>query len=260
MSDCSNKMALNSEQMSQSISGAGTWRILYAQSARPVRATLGHSGGARLRGMLRRPGYGKCVEDAATNEHLSTRQKLALVVGTPLKAETLFEMADESIDFDFLKTNDVSASVLKAAQFSVAQLKQRGVDTPQKLAALGFTTLHLLDPAFCTECVDAYGADNVLTEFFVSANDAVLLSGSQAVTQLGLDVGLLLLLCAGQPHAAKEVLSQCHPTSEALRNVPPLTLIETGLNATQLSQLGFTAAQVREQTRASYEQLHVMGF
>jgi len=27
MSDCRNKMALNSEQMSQSNSGAGTWRI-----------------------------------------------------------------------------------------------------------------------------------------------------------------------------------------------------------------------------------------
>mgnify|MGYP004127458343 CR=1 FL=1 len=135
--------------------------------------------------MLRRPGYGKCAEDSATNDQLSTRQKLALVVGTSLKAETLFEMADEAIDFDFLKTNDVSASVLKAASFSVTQLKQRGADSPQKLAALGFTTLHLLDPIFCTECVDAYGADNVLTEFFVSSNDAVILAGSQAVKTLG---------------------------------------------------------------------------
>lgn len=210
--------------------------------------------------MLRRPVYDKCAEDSVANDKLSTRQKLALVVGTSLKAEALFEMADEAIDFDFLNANYVSATVLKAAKFSVAQLKQRGADTPQKLAALGFSTLHLLDPAFCTECVDNFGADNVLTEFFVSSNDAVLLSGSQAVTQLGLDVGLLLLLCSGQAQAAKEVLSQCVPKSEALRGVPPLTLIETGLNATQLSQLGFTAATVREQTRASYEQLHVMGF
>lgn len=216
--------------------------------------------GARAREMLRRPAYDKCVDDAATNERLSTRQKLALVVGTSLKAETLCEMADEAIDYDFLKAHDVSATVLKAAKFSVAQLKQRGVDTPGKLAELGFSTLHLLDPVFCTECVDAYGADGVLTQFFVSANDAVLLAGSRAMAQLGLDVGLLLLLCAGQPHAAKEVLSQCHPKSEALHGVPPLTLIETGLSATHLLQLGFSVAQVREQTCASPEQLHALGF
>ena len=81
--------------------------------------------GARAREMLRRPAYDKCVDDAATNERLSTRQKLALVVGTSLKAETLCEMADEAIDYDFLKAHDVSATVLKAAKFSVAQLKQR---------------------------------------------------------------------------------------------------------------------------------------
>ena len=210
--------------------------------------------------MLRRPVYDKCAEDSATSEKLSTRQKLALVVGTSLKAEALCEMADEAIDYEFLRANGVPAPVLKAANFSVAQLKQRGVDTPDKLAALGFSTLHLLDPAFCTECVDTYGADGVLTEFFVSANDAVLLAGSEAMTTLGLDVGLLLLLCAGQPRAAKEVLSQCQPKSETLKGVPPLTLIETGLNATQLSLLGFTAAAVREQTRASPEQLHTLGY
>lgn len=215
---------------------------------------------ARVRAMLRRPAYDKCVEDSATNECLSTRQKLALVVGTSLKAEALFEMADEAIDYDFLKAHGVSSTVLNAAKFSVAQLKQRGADSPGKLAALGFSTLHLLDPVFCTECVDNYGADGVLTEFFVSANDAVLLAGSEAVTTLGLDVGLLLLLCGGQPHAAKEVLSQCQPKGEALHGVPPLTLIETGLNATQLSQLGFSAAAVSEQTCASPEQLHALGF
>ena len=255
-------MALNSEQMSQSSSGdTAAWRIRRVWGVRSASSlTRRIAVHAHLSAMLRRPVYNKCAEDSATSDKLSTRQKLALVVGTSLKAETLCEMADEAIDYDFLKANGVPAAVLKAANFSVAQLKQRGVDTPGKLAALGFSTLHLLDPVFCTECVDTYGADNVLTEFFVSANDAVLLAGSEAVTQLGLDVGLLLLLCGGQARAAKEVLSQCHPKSEALRGVPPLTLIETGLNATQLSQLGFTAAAVREQTCASPEQLQALGF
>lgn len=210
--------------------------------------------------MLRRSVYNRCVDDASANERLSTRQKLALVVGTSLKAEAVCEMADEAIDYDFLRTNGVTAAVLKAAKFSIAQLKQRGVDSPGKLAALGFSTLHLLDTAFCTECLDTYGADSVLTQFFVSANDAVILAGSEAATTLGLDVGLLLLLCAGQTRASKEVLSQCNPKSEALRGVPALTLIETGLNATQLSQLGFTAEAVREQTRASPDQLRSLGF
>lgn len=243
--------------MSQSKSGAGAWRI--RKPAADAVSVVDHSG-ARASPMLRRQVYNKCAEDSTSSERISTRQKLALVVGTSLKAEALCEMADEAIDYDFLKAHGVTAPVLKAANFSIAQLKQRGVDSPGKLAALGFSTLHLLDPAFCTECVDAYGADNLLTQFFVSANDAVLLAGSEAMTTLGLDVGLLLLLCAGQPRAAKEVLSQCHPKSEALCGVPPLTLIETGLNATQLTQLGFTAEAVREQTRASAEQLNTLGF
>jgi hypothetical protein len=191
---------------------------------------------------------------------LTTRQKLALVVGTSLKAETLCDMDDGAIDYDFLKTNEVPVAVLKASNISVSQLKQRGADSTQKLAALGFTTMHLLDPTFCAECLDNYGADNVLAEFFVSANDAVILAGSKAVTALGLDVGLLLLLCSDQPRAAKEVLRQCHPKGAVLKGVPPLTLIETGLNATQLSQLGFTAAAVREQTRASSQELQELGF
>jgi hypothetical protein len=212
--------------------------------------------------MLRRPGYDKCTkETACTGDALTLRQKLSLVVGTSLKAETLVDMQDDAIDFDFLIEHGVGASVLRAAGVTVPQLRQRGVDSMGKLAQLGYTTLHLTDGgSFCSECVSVFGADSVLSEYFSTASDAIILAGSAAVSQLGLDTGMLLLLCANKPAAAREVITQCSPRGQCLHGVPPVTLIETGLKAIHLNRLGYDAASVREQTLADPSQMAILGF
>ena len=211
--------------------------------------------------MLRRPVYNKCTKEAsAVGEALTLRQKLALVVGTSLKAETLIDMNDEAIDYTFLRENGIGATVLRAAGISVSQLRQRGVDTVGKMTELGYSTLHLTDGTFCAESVSTFGADAVLSEYFCTASDAVIIAGSPAASQLGLDVGMLLLVCANKPIAAREVLSQCRPRGECLRGVPPVTLIETGLTAVHLAKLGFDAAAVREQTLANLVQMEALGF
>ena len=64
----------------------------------------------------------------------------------------------------------------------------------------------------------------MLDEFLATSNDAVVLAGSDAVERLGINLGLLLLLCSNQPGAAREVLAQY----QHARRVPPETLLETG--------------------------------
>lgn len=210
--------------------------------------------------MLRRTAYGQCEKGTAVDHALSLRQKLAMVVETSLTAEMVVDMDDEAFNYNFLREHNVSACSLRAAKITVTHLKRRGVDTAHKLALLGFSSLHLTDAAFCADCVSVFGADSVLTEFFASPSDAIVLAGSCAMGQLGLDVGMLLLLCESRPIAAREVLVQCHPRGECLRGVPSVTLLETGISATHLIKLGFDSAGIREQTLASPDQLRLFGF
>ena len=95
--------------------------------------------------------------------------------------------------------------------------------------------------------------------FLVSPQDAVALSGSEAVTTLGIENDQLLEACAGAPAEALEVLRQS--TSAApLRGVRASTLLDTGLRAPQLKQLGYTLASVRELTGLSSEVLAKFGY
>lgn len=212
--------------------------------------------------MLRRPAYDKCTKEASSScgDALTLRQKLALVVGTALKAEAIIDMNDGEINHAFLLENGIGAAVLRAACVSVSQLRQRGVDTMAKMVELGFSTLHLIDEPFCTELVASFGADAVLTELFCGASDAVIIAGSPAVAQLGLDPGMLLLMCPQNPIAAYEVLAQCRPRDACLHGVPPVTLIETGITAVQLKRLGFDAEMVRRQTLSNAGHMEALGF
>ena len=116
------------------------------------------------------------------------------------------------------------------------------------------TALHAFDPA----TVAAFDPSKFAP--VCTASDAIILAGSAAVPQLGLDTGMLLLLCANKPAAAREVIAQCQPHGQCLHGVPPVTLIETGLKAIHLNRLGYDAASVREQTLADPSQMGRLGF
>jgi hypothetical protein len=90
----------------------------------------------------------------------------------------------------------------------------------------------------------------------VCPNDAVILANSSAVEQLGINLGVLLLVCAEQPSAAREVLAQCR----SLKRVPAQTLLETRLGAKELSALGFKKEQVQSDTMATPLDLGKLGF
>ena len=191
---------------------------------------------------------------------LTHRQRLALVIGTPLTAETALSRADNEFDYEFFLANNIRAPLLKAAKISPMQLKARGVKTAREFHALEFDTLDLVDGCFCAESISAYGADELLAEFLVTPSDAVVLAGTSAVHQLGVDVATLLVLCGGDHGPAYEVLAQTVPRSTALVGVAPVTLIETGLRAPQLILLGFSRELVEKQIRATALELQQLGF
>ena len=196
----------------------------------------------------------------AAPHRLVMRQRLALVIGTGLTAERAMAMDDAELNYQFFLDSNVRAPLLKAARISPTQLKARGVRTARQFRALEFSALDLVDGPFCAACVAAYGADDLIAEFLTTASDAVVLAGSPAVHQLGLDVGTLLVMCAQQPRMAFEVLAQTTPRGACLSGVAPQTLLETGLTVRQLRDLGYTREALAAQTCAGDVELGALGF
>ena len=108
--------------------------------------------------------------------------------------------------------------------------------------------------------VNSRRTDDLIAEFLTTASDAVVLAGSPAVHQLGLDVGTLLVMCAQQPRMAFEVLAQTTPRGACLSGVAPQTLLETGLTVRQLRELGYTREALAAQTCAGDVELGALGF
>jgi hypothetical protein len=184
------------------------------------------------------------------------RQRMSLVIEASVTAESLLEMHDCAINHAFLLHHHISPTLIRAAKITPLQLKAHGTKTAANLAELGFTAMHLLNEAWCSDCIAAYGASALLDEFLTSTNDAVILASSAAIAHLGISLGLLLLVCASQPSAAREVLAQY----KSVRNVPPTTLLETGLRSNDLVALGYTKERIRCDTYASEAQLAMLGF
>jgi len=191
---------------------------------------------------------------------LLPRQRLALIADAALDPQEALAMDDGAFDFAFLQTHGIGAKHVRAARLNPMQLRSRGVTNARDLRALDFNSLDLTDPSWCASAIAAFGAADVTNEFILTPNDAVAISGTCAVHQLGLDVATLLLLCAGARREAESVLALAQPRSQCLRGVPPATLIDAGVGAAALRDLGFGANEVATLTRATVVQLEALGF
>ena len=197
------------------------------------------------------------VRDTST---LTLRQRMTLVYGTSLSNQAAAEMEDGAFDYAFFQRHGIRSRNIKVAGINPTQLKARGVSSALELRSLGFGTLDLVDGAFCASCVSAFGAKDLVSAFLAETSDAVTLAGSPAIFQLDLDVATLLMVCAGAPSQAAAVLAQSHPYGACLTGVAPETLLDSGLRAKQLKEMGFTEECVRRQTRATTEQMKKLQF
>ena len=198
--------------------------------------------------------------DSQTTSKLTQRQRLTIVAGTSVSMEAAASMEDGAFDYAFFQKSGIASRNLKVAGLNATQLKERGVNTALDMRSLGFSSIDLVNASFCASCVSAFGADDVVAQFVHDASDAVLLAGSSAVHALGLDVCTLLMLCVGQSKQAHAVLQQTPPRGGALYNVPPDVLLDAGLRAKQLVELGYSRESVARQTRASAQDLAKLEF
>ena len=191
---------------------------------------------------------------------LTRRQRIALLHTSGVPTDEGLNMDDAGFDLAFFQANNVKAESFRAAGMLPIQLKARGVEDAQTLRALEFNALDLVDSSWCASAISAFGAERVVAEFVLTSQDAVVLAGTGAMHQLGLDIATLLLLCSGVPRAANAVLQLAQPRSQCLQGVAPATLSDAGIRAEHLRALGLDAAAVARQTRASAEQLNELGF
>ena len=192
-------------------------------------------------------------------EGLSARQKLVLFHSSGVSASEALSLDDESITFDLMIRNGVKPVNIVAAGVRVTTLKKHGVVEASQLRRLGFDALHLVEPEWCADASAAYGASNVISAFLVSPQDAVALSGSDAVKILNITVDALLETCAGAPAEAVSVLQQVtdlHP----LQGVNPRVLLDTGMRAQQLKQLGYGLLTLKKMDGLTTEQIRKLGF
>jgi len=206
----------------------------------------------------------RTIDDEAIStrqfKELTTRQRLALVVGGSLTPQEVLSAEDAALDFAYFVEHKIGSEALASVDIGPLQLKQRGATKAAQLRELGYETLDLCEAVFCAEAVAAFGADALVEEFLATPNDALIVAGTTAVEQLGLDVGTLLCMCDGDFGLAYQVLLSCKPRGQCLTGVAPLTLLESGLRKSQLTSLGYVRASVAEQTCASEEELVALGF
>lgn len=189
----------------------------------------------------------------------STRARLSLFHGTPVNAETACSMDDSEITHDLLKRSGVKALNLLAAGVGPTELHRRGVQTAHQLRGLGFDALHLCSAEFANEASMAYGAGAVVDAFLQSAQDAVALSGSEAMHILNVKLPQLLEQCAGFPGEAAAVLEQL-PKGAALHGVSAVQLLDAGLRAESLKACGYGLASVINQVSPSGLELAKFGY
>ena len=94
-----------------------------------------------------------------------------------------------------------------------------------------------------SDAAAAFGAEDVVTTFVQSPEDAVTVASEECCEILGLGLEQLLDICAGAPLEASAVLEQTFSTS-ALTNVHTKTLLNTGLRAQQLRRIGYGLSAV----------------
>lgn len=197
---------------------------------------------------------------ANQSDVLDVRQRLALFHGTSVNAEQALSMSNEEITFDLLIQCGCKAINIVVAALRPMHLKKYGVTEAAQLRRLGFTALYLVDPAFCHDACGAYGAEAVVDAFVTEPGAAVVLAGTEAVTILGIKTKKMLEVCAGAPTEAMSVLSHHSGDVDCLEGVPAVVILDAGLRATQLKQLGFNFAKIVVHTSASKEQVLKLGF
>lgn len=190
---------------------------------------------------------------------LDARARLALFHGTAVSTEKCVQLAESEITFEKIVKSGCTSLNVSAAGIRPLKLKQLGCTDASEMRRLGFDALHLVDTQFCVELVAAFGSKSVIDAFVTQPADAVAVAGTDAVGTLNLAVEQLLEVCAGAPTEAASVLQQT-PGPNVLEGVSVTTLLDTGLRAPKLKELGFTLLTVTRLVGSNKNSISKFGF
>ena len=194
------------------------------------------------------------------DDALSAKQRLALFHNTSVPAERAISMNESEMTFELFLSAGVRALNISSAGIGPHALKTRfDVQNASQLRRLGFDSLHLVDPIFCNEANAAFGAEAVTNAFLDAPQDAVAVAGSQALETLNVSLTTLLEYCAGAPHEALAVLEQT-TDHELLATVPIRVLLDTGVRAPKLREIGITIPLAGRMLDADAASLAKLGF
>lgn len=190
---------------------------------------------------------------------LEARTRFAMFFDTTMSAQEACSLDESEINFDLLMRTGVRAANLRVAGMGPARLKAHGVDTARQLRQLGFDAFDLCNAKFCEELILSYGAEEARAAFLTTPMDAVCIAGSEAQHLLSISPTQLLETCCGFPCEAINVLKQL-PPGLGLRDVPCQTILDAGLRASTLAELGYGMALIVAQNSPSRAELATFGF
>lgn len=188
---------------------------------------------------------------------LDERTRLLLFHGSPTPVSTALCVDLTGVGALRLRELGVTADNLRAASIGPVLLRSAGVASATELRTLGLDACDARDPGFASESIACFGASASIDAFVVSASDAVCIVNSRGCEVLGIGPERLLKSTAGSPDAAKAVLSEL--PEGAVSEVTLETLMSTGIQLSQLSQVGISLHKLMEVFSPTTEQLRVMG-
>jgi hypothetical protein len=170
------------------------------------------------------------------------------------------DAACSSVTYECLLRSGVGVVRLEAAGLGPLFLYQRGARFAEDLLAFGYSSVHLAaSDRVCNEALIAYGNASVRAAFVKCARDAVNLSGTPALTRIGLRSQDLVRACKDSPDMAIAVLLQM-PKDRAFVGLSVTDLMQTGIKAADLVKHGFRSSTLSLQMGIRAPDLCRMGF
>lgn len=190
-------------------------------------------------------------------QSLDERTRLVLFKGTPFPVAAALSVDLSGVGAQRLREMGVHADNLRAAAIGPVLLREAGVCTASELRALGLDAIDLRDAGFASQAIACFGSKNTTDAFVCGPSDAVNIVGSTGCELLAIKPEFLLERAAGEPEAARAVISELKPN--ALAEVTLDTLLSTGIQIQQLSTVGYTLHAVVSLFNPTPDQLRVMG-
>jgi len=188
------------------------------------------------------------------------RRDLCIFNESDLRPKQACLLPDEHVTFATMREAGVYFVNLQASGISAKELGRRGFNSAGCYRQLGMDALDLTDGFWARSLVAELGAEALRDEFVCSPEEAATLAGSEGADAIGLTVDMALERCAGYPDAAAVVLRAQPDPVVALGATSLERLLNTGLRAIALGDLGIGIEQLGAIWNLCPARLRALGF